>query len=484
MHVPARWRDGVRRWAATPAIRLFAVSFVILFVWWLAFYPGTVSPDSVSYTLQITRGPWSTDFSVFYQALLWLSFAITGGIALLTFAQVVASAAAMTYAATGMLALGARLRWVVVAVVGVSLLPTLGAFAPYLSKDVAFSAAEVFAFGVLARIVALRRIDAAARPPIWTWVRLGIGYLLMCLFRDNAALMVIVGAALLIVALRGLRRQVAITAGSAVAAWAILTFGIYPAAGVHSASSSLVLGTAYADIAAAYQRAPSTFKPADLDLMALEAPLTVWSDRTDCYSSDTLDIRPPWDRKAAAAHSHQLFRLWLRVLRRTPQHVIDARICRGAIAWLPVPSNAHPSSLLPAGESRTLFGRADALPPSRAHALRPEPIDSTLRGAALFVERASFARNLQFILYRGATWAYLSYLAVFLYLRRRSLSWRIGLSLVSVTVANQFVVFIDNPNQLTRYMLPCLYIGLALVTLLTRPPPTSVHDRAVGSGSV
>ena len=460
----------LRRWPPEPGVLLFAVSFVILLLWWIAFYPALFSPDSISYTLQVTRGPWSTDYSVLYNAVLWLSLKITGNPSLVPFLQVVGMAAAVTYCGTGLLRLGARWRWVVTIVIALCLLPALGAFTAYLSKDVAFTIAQLVAFGAIMRLVAYRLANADERPPLQLWIMLYIGYALMCLFRANAPLMVLVGAACLFVALPGLRRLVVATAAGAVATWILLSFGLYPALGVHRANSSLALGPAYADIAIAYQKAPKSFTTDELALMAEETPLRRWKTAKNCYTSDDLDVSRHWDRKAGERNSGELFRLWLKTLHRNPQLVIDARICRGAIAWMPFPPQHQLSAVIPSGGNPGNLKRLEPdLPPGVYHSLHADPPVSPLRYVAVFYERATFARTLQFVLWRGATWTYVGYFTLLLWMRRRRTRFRAPLALASLIVANQLVVLIDNPNQLVRYMLGCLYMGALLLALLSMP---------------
>ncbi len=447
---------------------LFSISFLLLALWWIAYYPALFSPDSVTAMVQITFGPWTSEFSVFYNALLWLSYHITGGVALLMFAQIVAMAAGFTYCGTALLALGARWRWVVTAVVLLSLLPIGGVLTVYEHKDVAFTIAEVYAFGACLRLVAHRINRPQTRAPLTTWVMLFVSFTLMCLFRSNAPLMVVLAAVALLVALPGQRLRTIITAAGAVLVFIIATFGLYPALGVKAPRSSLVLGPAYADIALAYQKVPKTFTQADLDLMAEETPLERWAASDNCYTSDELDVSSDWHRHAADRNKNELFKLWLRVLQRSPQIVVDARICRGSIAWNPFPSQSKPTVLLPSGANpNNLKVRKDVLPARAYRALHADPPIPGLRSKARFVERFSFAHNLEFALYRGATWCYVAFVVAFVFLRRRGADRRLWLAMTGLIMANQIVVLIDNPNQLVRYMYGPLLAGMLMLTLLS-----------------
>jgi hypothetical protein len=445
-------------------ILLFVACALPMLVWQLAFYPGLVSGDSVGYTLQIVHHHWTTDYSVTYTALLWTSYAVTGDIALLVIAQALAFAAAVAYAAVGVTRLGAARRWSAAAALALCLSPMVGAFAAWLSKDVAFVVAQLLTVGALARVVAARAVTRRVG------VELFAGLLLMCLFRNNGAPMVLLAAVLVALALPLVARRVLTVAAAALAGWLLLTYALFPAIGVHRAQSSLVLGTAYADIAFAYQHYPATFNGRDQALMASVSPLQHWRNSTNCYTSDQLDNTRGWDQAASEAHSSQLFSLWLRVVRRTPQAVVDARICRGAIAWLPVPPKTKTTALVPTPNQPPpdLAANAAELTPGKHHALTPHPPIHALAAAGTWLEKLTFAHDLEWVLWRGATWAWVSYLVVAALHRRRRLAWRAGLALVAVTIANQIAVLLDNPNQLARYMFGPLAIGVLLLPLLSR----------------
>jgi len=441
---------------------LYAMVALPLLVWWLAYFPGLISPDSVGYTVQALRERFTADYSVTYTAFLWVSLKVTGGMALLILVQVLALAGGLTYAGTGVRQLGARWRWIAVAVCGLAVSPMVGAFGSYLSKDVAFVIAQLFALGALARVVASRTVTRTSGVTMFT------AFLFMCLFRNNGAPMVLLAAGLAAIGLRRIGVRVLVAAGAAIAMWAVLSFAIFPAAGVHRARSSLVLGTTYADVAFAYQRFPTTFTASDLALMSSVSPLSHWKNSTNCYTSDQLDQSHAWDLTESEKRSSQLFHLWLQVLRRTPQAVVDARICRGAIAWMVFPPHSKTTSLVPTPfPDSTYFGHAAELGASGRDALRARPVLRAFTHVATFFEKITLSRNFEFVLWRGATWAWIAYAVATVTVRRRR--WRCGeaLAVVSLIVGNQVVVLLNNPNQLARYMYGCVLMGVLLLPLLS-----------------
>jgi hypothetical protein len=81
----------------------------------------------------------------------------------------------------------------------------------------------------------------------------------------------------------------------------------------------------------------------------------------------------------------------------------------------------------------------------------------------VFLRRLSDTRSFEWFAWRGATWAYVAYVAVILFARRRHTVTL--LALVAVIAATQINVAINNPNQLVRYMVGPLILGILLLPL-------------------
>ena len=477
-HVPERLRFP---------LAMFAVLELPLLIWWLAFYPGLGNYDSVQYSWEVLTAHWSTDHSLLYDAFVWLSFQISGGLALLTFVQTLAIAGVLAFAATSLVRLGVRRRWAAAAAVACTLVPSLGSFSIYVWKDVAFAAAEVWARAWTMQLLQTRRdvgegwsrTPQARRQFIWLFVAL----LAVALFRNNGFLVVVVDGAILAALMAGGRRLAAAAAAAAVAVFMALTYGLFPNVGVKPAPSDLVLGPAYDDIAVVYHSYPESFTASQLRLMKQVSTKKIWDGGGQyCWNADRLTLTYHWRPERAAAHSGALFRLWLSKLKHYPLKVLSARWCRGSIAWSPVPpwdkrgASIFPNLDVPAN----MFGwwpTKLAQHPEIHHAFQADPPIPSLRSAAKSYVSTSMGVGGEWILWRGATWCYLAYIAVgVLAWRRRSWIW---VTVAGVALANQLTVLVDNPAQLIRYMEGCIYLGILALPLLTlsrrqaREPVTS-----------
>ncbi len=467
--IPPRWRLPLATYLACQVIFLF---------WWAAFYPGLMSYDSVTYIQHVTTGPWVSDHSVLYDSMVWLSLHVTGDVAALTLAQTVAISAALAYTVAAFRRLGVPGRWTAVAAVIASALPSAGTFIIFVWKDVAFVICAYLTVPTLAHLVSLRGSPGWQRDRrvLWLIVALGLELLGLCLFRLNGSLFAVIAAFVMVCLLPGVRVRLAAAAAAAVCVALVLNVYVYPAVGIQRPPSSLAYGIEYGDIAVAYAAEPWTFTAADKQLMARVAPVVAWKATATCYDSDPTNRIPGFTARSTKL-SGQLMSLWFRVLRRSPGTILGARICRGSIAWS-VFSGPGQAALWtdPYVIPSDLWGLASR-PAVRdnpyRHIMVTRPLSTSLNSAALFLRKLSSTAQLQWILWRAAFWCYVSYLAVFVFARRRR-NWAI-LALAAIVAGQQLAVIADNPAQLFRYMVSPIFVGIMLVPLLfagKRTPPS------------
>jgi hypothetical protein len=455
-------------------LAVFAVTQVIFLLWWAAFYPGGMSYDSISYVWHVTTGHWMSNHSVAYDGLVWVSLQLTGDLALLTLAQSIAMAATLAYVAVTLRQFGVRNRWSATAAIACAVLPSIGTFVVFVWKDVPFAIGAVLAFGAAGRLAA-RRVpwarpadDKAFRNEI---AMLFLGFLCMGLFRNNGLLVAVLAAPVLLLVLPRMRKAVlAATVIPAVIA-AALNLAVYPALGVTTPTKDQVYAMNYADIAVVYGKVPSSFTEADKELMAKVAPLSHWSGKAaNCYNADWA-MRPPMNRPKAAEYNTELIDLWTRVLKRTPDQMIAARLCRSHIAWSPFPGPADKAGntlISYPSVPKNLFGWADWNPEMRDSPYRPilkiRPLNDQLHDIAYVGWKASKTPQLQWLLFRGAAWCYAAY-AVLLVFSRRHRSWA-PLGMMAIPLALQLTVVAANPAPLARYMFAPMFLGIMALPLI------------------
>ncbi|MEO3745434.1 hypothetical protein [Plantactinospora sp. B5E13] len=442
------------------------VQAVLLF-WWAARYPGLFSPDSLDHVWQATSGNWNTHHPVAYTGLVWLSIQLTGGVGALTLAQCCGLAAALTYAVTGLRRLGGPAwGWTTAAVV-VVVLPPVGTFAVCVWKDVPFVICHVFLLGTLARLVDRRRAGAGTPLPGALLGALLAGLTLVCLFRQNGFLVALIVTGLVAVLVRGTALRV-LLAGVLAATIALLAnWTLLPALGVRDSGSVVAYESFLGDLAVGYDAAPQDFPAADTALMATVAPLAHWRGSANCYTVDPTVYDPDFDRQAAAAHRDELLSAWWRLVRRAPVTVLEARLCRASVAWRPTPAGMLSGN--PTAWALPIYLERDP----RFHTAEVRAVAFTQpvseRASRLADSLSNRIAGPEWLLWRGATWAWLAYLVVGL------LAWqrreRAVLVLAGLSLGNQLSVLLVNNAQAARYMTAPVVLGILLLPLLAAGPP-------------
>ena len=470
--VSARVRPLVHRIPARLRMPLgvAALAEFVYLLWWASFYPGLMSYDSFDYTWEVTTGHWIDDHSIAYDGAVWLTLQVSGDFALLTLAQTLVTAAVLGYLAAGMRKFAIRTRWIVAGVLLCVVLPPTGSFIVFVWKDVPFVIGSVLGFAALTHLTAAMLKARPRRSRVAgmrrDWVLLGVGMTMVCLARNNGFLAVFLVGVALLAMVPWLWKRVAAAILIPIVIFFALDSGLYPALGVTKPANNAAYTFVYADIAYAYSKAPKTFTASDLAVMKKVAPLDHWSTGgAICYDTDKLtSAADGWKMKTAAANNSGLLRVFGQTLKRTPQYVYSASLCRAHIAWALFPGPGGIATGNPVS-SATGYGLLNTHPDLADSKYFPNmkirPLSDSLHTLGLFWFNSSLTSQLIWLLWGGAVWCYAAY-AVVVRLTRKL--WRREvLALAAVTVGMQLNVLAANPAQLYRYMAAPTFVGILLL---------------------
>lgn len=448
-----------RRWVP---LGTFVAIQAVLACWWAAFYPGLFSRDSVLYLSHTVVGPWVGDHSVLYDSLLWLSFRTTGDLGTVTFLQTTAMAAALTYLTEALKELGAPRKTTTVVAVLLPLIPTAGAFTVTLWKDVPFTICAVAIAAACASMAADRTVTNRRL--------LGLGLLMTALglFRANGFLVVGVAIVVLLVVVSVMRVRLALVGTVAAAIPLLLSNLVFPQLGIAAPSKTYVYHTAFGDIAVAYRDHPELFTEQDKTLMSAVAPLNRWTTGGTCYTINPLIWRGDFNWAQADTHATELLDLWKRLLVEQPAMVVDARLCRGAIAWKVFGDDTAPGgrtyrfSLRPNADTYVGPGKVPDFQGRWVYSLRP--MSQNLYQVASSWLTTAEEPQYDWGLWRGAFWCYLSYLAVAV--GALALRNRYVIAVAALVAGQQLAILSNISAQDFRYMASPILIGVMLVPLL------------------
>jgi len=319
-----------RQTARRQAVLLGSLSLFPPLLWWLGWFPGFVSSDTVDQLGQVERSEFSNQHPAIHTILMWIVTRVWDHPGAISLIQVMLLAAVLAFLAGRLSELGLAPGWAGGLVVAIAALPAVSATTIAIWKDVPFTIALLWAFG--------ETLGFAARPERWEqrWppIRLGLAVGAVWLLRHNGFLTTVPFLATLVWLRRRKRSGVFPAAGAAGAVVVAVTLLLYPLMGVDR--GSIEPATVFiSDVAASYRHEPGNFDEAEVDYLASIAPLDVWRTGYDCHDSTPLVFSPEFDAEVIAADPGRFRRLVADTYLRDLDTVLGHRWC--AASYLVVP---------------------------------------------------------------------------------------------------------------------------------------------------
>jgi hypothetical protein len=371
-----------------------------LLVWWLGWFPGFLSPDSVDQFAQIQTGDISNGHPAFHTITMWLITRIWNHAGAISLVQVIALTLVLSLVARRLVELGAPLWATVGAAWLAGLSPAVGQTAISLWKDVAFTAAFLWVFAELLQIV--RQRDAywwdAGNP-----IRLGAALSLVWLYRHNGLLTSLVVAAVLAVINRKHIYRLAPTVLTLFGIVLLMQGPVYWLFSVDRDGKPAAAEVLLPVVAASYVHEPGNFDESELRLLKSIAPLDVWASRYDCDTADPLLFDPEMNLNAIRANPAPFLRLGVRTVVRDFDTSLGQYWCRASYLFVPAqPDDAY-------------LHRPPFAIPENTLGLKRDPIWSSAADATRWVFRNAESDGLLWLTWRPAlaVWAMIAtYVAV------------------------------------------------------------------------
>ncbi len=438
--------------------RFGAPALVVWLLYWLAFFPGVVSPDPVAQWTEILLGRYTSWHPAAHTALLRLLGWPLGSVAPVAALQIVLGAALIAR----WLALAHRLGapgWLVWASAGwLAAAPPYGWNMMAVWKDTPYGLAIVWA--TLLVLLAVERGRLGVRRGLW----LGVALAAVWLLRHNGPL---VALALLAMSAWQFRRATAAGVFAAAATCAVLVIGVlgvgYRLAGVAAPSPVLRLAPAIHQVGA-FVHAGVPVPPADRAFLERVLPWTEWRTRYDCassfdmiFASDLLVDPVATDR--LRAEPLRLPAIWARLAATRPDVLARHLACASRFVWWP-DSALYIGPLDAAGN--TVAPNAVGL---RARSLAPALRDALLGVILHTMEPGTLWRAL---LWQPATALWVLCVAVAVALTRR----RSPAALIPLVpaLANTIVWLVIPLGPDWRFQWPVILLAPLTLALAAAPP--------------
>ncbi|MGB7861305.1 MAG: hypothetical protein WBM90_12470 [Acidimicrobiia bacterium] len=448
------------RWISRHGYVLAAASVMPLLVWWLGWYPGFASSDSIDQLGQIESG---VIFN-FHPAVhtLYMGAVSLGGNqpGLITLVQILALAGLLVYGAKWLTKAGVP-TWLAVGIAwALGLSPAIAPTTLALWKDVPFGLFLLWAWiELLALAVDRNRLQRMA--PI---LRLGLSLAGIWVFRGNGPLTVLPVIAMLLWIGRHHLKQPIYVVGVMTATLIIVIGPLYTLADVRR-SSIEPAQVFLPDVAASFANDPGSFTSADLKLIEAVAPISIWTSRYDCFDSTPLLFDPEFDQRPVTQDPSSYRSLELAVLTRDFGSVISHRLCAANFIYSP-----------PQPENAFFHRPPYSIPPNTLGLQREPLVGLAFEVTDGFWRWAEIEGRLWFT-WRPAILIIPALVSVLLFLARpASRRFLIPSTLFVAHVAN---VMVMSPAQEFRYAYPLYLLAPMTLTLLWPTFSRSLRPRAL-----
>ena len=417
---------------------------VPLLVWWLGFYPGFLSSDSIDQWGQVLRFDISNHHPAFHTWLMWLATRGWTSPGAVTLVQVAAMAAVLAVGARRLVQLGAGPRAAAGVVVAIAALPAVSTTTIALWKDIPFTIALVWAFTEL--------LGYAARPESWPRlapaVRLGAALCLVWLLRHNGFITVVIIAGIVVWRLRRERRPLLGFVGTLVAGIGAVNLVLYPLIVVDRSAIDPAM-VFVPDVAASFVHEPQNFSAEEVGYLASIAPLEVWRSDYDCHDSTPLVFNPEFEAEVVLADPGRFRHLVIATYLRDPDTVLGHRWC--ASSYLVVPWQI----------GSTYFHRPPYEVPENEYGLVRQPVSDRAHAVTDRVFRWAGEPAHLWLTWRPGLVVWAGVVALVIAMQRRQAQ---GLALpVALIAVHMMNVAVSSPLQEFRFAFPIYLMSLLLV---------------------
>jgi len=314
------WSEGG---ASRFAFWLSMVSGAPLMIWWLGWYPGLMSSDSIAQLTEVESGEITNTIPAVHTIAVASITAVWDSPAAVTLLQVVALTLVVATISSRLTRLGVPWPLTVLAAVGFTLLPSVGSAAIALEVGVARGLVALWLLAEMLEMVGrgYSYFDSMLRS-----VRLGVAIGLAWLLHHGGIIVVLVFASALLWRHRRRPQRLYRAALALVGTFVMVQGVIYAIVGVDRAVTPL--GVAYApEVAAVFHHAPQRLDEPDWVRMAEVADLAVWEGAYRCGHGDSLVTNPEFDATPIRSEPGEYRGLAVRAFFASPGTVMGHRLC-------------------------------------------------------------------------------------------------------------------------------------------------------------
>lgn len=312
--------------------------FVVWLMYWLAFFPGLLSPDSIDQWHQIL-GLWPINDShpAFHTLLMWVITRLWLSPAVIAIVQMLAMSSLIGWGLACFARLGVP-RVVLWSVCGLfALSPVMGTMTISLWKDIPYSMSVLWLTLLILEIIVSR--GEWLRSSRWNIVLLGVALACVALFRHNGILVSLGTIAIIAGVYRLCWKQILIAFFVAASIYGVVREPLYNVVGVRRVADYLLYQVPVHQVAAVVA-AGTPLTSEERSILDKLFPIDKWGKAYACTSIHSIYYAHDFNYSLIDSDNEYkaaLRRVWLSLLLRNPLAVIRHQFCAAALVWLVPP---------------------------------------------------------------------------------------------------------------------------------------------------
>lgn len=438
---------GVLLRSQMPWIKYSLPCAVVWLLYWLAFFPGLMSPDSFDQWNQISKFHFNDHHPAFLTLMWWLITRLWFSPAAIALTQLFAMSGLIGWGLSRFQVLGvsSAVLWVVCGLFALS--PVMGAMTITLWKDIFYSISVLWLTLLLLEIIKSRGRWLAT-----SWrnaILLGIVSFFVAIFRHNGPPVALGTILALGVIYRVYWRRLLVVFIITISIYCLVRGPLYQALHVGKASSVFMHSTMLHQVSAVIA-AGTPLTQEERNVLDKIMPIDQWKSRYYCAFEGSLIYDSPFDRKAFADNAAAFRRIWRLLVFRNPGAVLRHQVCASNLVW-----NMVPRYYLYTIEKRLIWPKESGL---SMHSQMPS-LRNLLND---FIDLTELPK-LKWLIWLPATYLYgLLLLTLFTAFRMKKASWLIFALPAALQSATLLLV---NIAQDFRYQFPVYLVGLMSVCL-------------------
>jgi hypothetical protein len=423
----------------------FFYSIPTVLVWsiyLLAFWPGSMTSDSLLQWHQILSGKYTDSHPAFHTLSIWLITRLWSSPASVALVQILVLSMVIGWGVLLIRKWGApkSLAWSVIGLMAIS--PANGMMVVTLWKDIPYSVSIV-----ALSLFVLLMVKSSGE---WiqnhaAWIVLGVVSALVALYRHNGTIAAFGTLSCLLLVYRNHWKRVFITLLFAVGLWWLVRGPIYHIVGVKKSQGNLYIGVASVYVIDRHLNTGAILQTKEQDLVSHVLPINPgWP--YNCYNLS--ELRWKVNSSFIAAHSLELLRLAINLTLRNPIQTINHMICHNAFIFQITQPPRSSYQYAPGGIYKNTLGlKTDSKLPSFQNFILNE-IPKTGEP------------EWNWLIWRTAFWMYLLFFASIIACFRTR-SWNYLLIPLPVSLNSLSLIFTAG-IQSFRYVYPTMLVSILL----------------------